>query len=274
MKLITWNVAGRKGKQPRQAEALLDCQPNIVALQEVTATTAPMWKSALEGAGFQYIDSGHLVGDRKNFNAVAIRRETGSLEAATEPWQGEYPERMLSARLQTRLLGPVDLHNAHIVPGSSRGFAKVKQLDEVYRRLGRPCATHRILCGDFNTPQLENADGSVLTFADHHAEDMREAWDQAERSIVLGLAEFDLADLFRRLHGYGVQEASWYPNHGEQPIGRRFDHVFASSSLGGRSCRYLHHLREAELKQDRLSDHSGLEAVFAPDHAQGLDEHS
>lgn len=38
MRLISWNVAGRVGKLPRQVEGLMDHAPDVLALQEVTAT--------------------------------------------------------------------------------------------------------------------------------------------------------------------------------------------------------------------------------------------
>ncbi|MGH8065722.1 MAG: hypothetical protein ACRERE_10925 [Candidatus Entotheonellia bacterium] len=43
------------------------------------------------------------------------------------------------------------------------------------------------------------------------------------------------------------------------PPGRRFDHVFASTSLNPLSCTYLQKFRESG-----LSDHAALEAVFLP----------
>jgi exonuclease III len=71
------------------------------------------------------------------------------------------------------------------------------------------------------------------------------------------LAEWDLADVYRRLHGYGTQEASWILRRGDAKIGRRFDHVFASSALRPKRCGYLHRLRDIG-----LSDHSAIEVEF------------
>jgi exonuclease III len=83
-------------------------------------------------------------------------------------------------------------------------------------------------------------------------------WDAGERSVLDGLARFDLADVFRTLHGYEREEYSWYAKRNGVFRGRRFDHVFASASLEPISCTYLHALRESG-----LSDHSPIEAVFA-----------
>jgi endonuclease/exonuclease/phosphatase family metal-dependent hydrolase len=171
--------------------------------------------------------------------------------------EGAYPERLLSVLIAIGT-GTLELHNLHVVPGSSRGSDKPRQLRAVYELLARSSPDHRVLCGDFNTPQLEHADGTVVTWADHHAGSF-EDWDAAERNVLLGLAQHDLSDLFRKLHGYGRTDASWIPNHGKTRIGRRFDHVFASASLRGQNCHYLHEWRER-----KLSDHSAIEAVFDP----------
>ncbi len=258
LKLVSWNVAGRKAKQPRQSEALLSRHPDLVALQEVTATTRPMWRTALEAADFVVVDSQNRAEDRKNFNLVAVRTACGSVVEVSEPWDGAYPERVLSVKIATKAHGQLELHDVHIVPGSSRGFAKVEQLRAVHAVLARECATHRIACGDFNTPQAESADGMIVTFADRHPRVFNE-WDAAEKSILRGLEQHDLADMFRALHGYRVSAFSWHPHGRSAHVGRRFDHVFASKSLNGVRCEYLQTVRE-----DALSDHAAIEAVFEP----------
>jgi hypothetical protein len=83
-------------------------------------------------------------------------------------------------------------------------------------------------------------------------------WDAAERNVLEGLAKFDLADVYRSLHGYAVHDFSWYLKRKGTTVGRRFDHVFAAACLRPVCCEYLHSFREAA-----LSDHSLLEVVFA-----------
>ena len=41
MRLISWNVAGRGKKPPQQVSALKRAEPDVVALQEVTARKRP-----------------------------------------------------------------------------------------------------------------------------------------------------------------------------------------------------------------------------------------
>ena len=76
---------------------------------------------------------------------------------------------------------------------------------------------------------------------------------------MTGLAEFDLVDVFRALHGYGVPAFSFTFTRSGRAFSRRFDHVFASRSLNPVACRYLHTPRE-----NGLSDHAPLEAEFVP----------
>jgi exonuclease III len=116
-----------------------------------------------------------------------------------------------------------------------------------------------VLCGDFNTPKLETSEGELITFAANHPEHLQR-WDAAERSLLEGLAEWDLADCFRALNGYDRQDVSWvFHTRSRRKAGHRLDHVLASASLRPVYCDYIHGWREAG-----LSDHSAIEAVFEP----------
>lgn len=149
-------------------------------------------------------------------------------------------------------------------------------LEGLYAGLAIPSTTPRILCGDFNTPQLELPTGEVVTWGQRitakgmavirkhirGGEGVR--WDRGERQILQGLAAYDLHDVFRRLNGYETPKCSWYPLRKDplqqlRLIGRRFDHAFASASLNPLLCTYLQMFRESG-----LSDHAALEAVFRP----------
>ena len=117
-----------------------------------------------------------------------------------------------------------------------------------------------MLCGDLNTPRFESTDGEVETFASNHPL-WEERWDAAERSLVEGLAEWDLHDSFRALNGYDRRDVSWVMNtRSRRKAGHRLDHVLASRSLNPVWCDYEHGWREAG-----LSDHSAIMAVFEPD---------
>jgi exonuclease III len=160
----------------------------------------------------------------------------------------------------------VEVHTVHIPPGSSNGWIKIDTFHGVFQRLARPSSVPRILCGDFNSPQSETADGQVVTWGQRALKAgfvtrsrvrgrPGDEWDKGERSVLVGLSAFDLHDIFRRLHGFRKEDFSWYLRRGEIVVGRRFDHLFASRRFGVHSCHYLHQFREVG-----LSDHSPIAA--------------
>jgi exonuclease III len=164
----------------------------------------------------------------------------------------------------------VTLYNAHVPPGSSNGWIKIEMLNGIYRALAVHSDTPRILCGDFNTPQIETADGEVVTWAQRQGANgewrtlrtfrggLGTDWDTGERRVLSGLAEYELVDVYRHLHGYAATDSSWILRRNSREVGRRFDHVFASRALEPQSCEYLHPLR-----QSGLSDHSPIEVTLA-----------
>ena len=54
MRLITWNVNRRVSVLAGQAAALASREPDLVALQEVTARSWPLWRAALETIGLAH----------------------------------------------------------------------------------------------------------------------------------------------------------------------------------------------------------------------------
>ena len=266
MRLISWNVAHKAERLGEQLESLRARNPDVIALQEVTTRTAARFRERLSAIGLAHIvDSTGLVAahGRRYGNLIASRWPLHALPSSEFPQP--FPERIVSAVIASPR-GGVEVHNAHIVPGVTNGWQKIEMFEAVFSRLARTTSTLRILCGDFNSPQLELLDGRVVTWGQKldrsgvvRAPSARmERWDRGERSVLQGLAAFDLIDIFRRLHGFGAQEWSWYWRSGERRIGRRFDHVFASSALDAKACRYLHALREGG-----LSDHSPIEVDFS-----------
>ena len=109
----------------------------------------------------------------------------------------------------------------------------------------------RVLCGDFNSPKEELPTGEIIPWRNTD-----ERWANGELSVISGLAEFGLDDVYRKLHRYPPDSFSWYARDG---TGRRFDHIFASPSLRPNECDYIQRWR-----LDGLSDHSAIEAVFTP----------
>ncbi|MDX6587136.1 MAG: exodeoxyribonuclease [Solirubrobacterales bacterium] len=239
----------------RQAEAVARREPDIVCLQEVRASTAPQWQRAFETIGLEHaLDSSELVAPRRLFNLTASRWGLKSLTGILAP----QPERVLGVVTDSPW-GRLEIWNAHIPPAPSNGLIKAETCEVLFASLARPTPCHRILCGDLNTPRYESEEGEVETFASNHPEN-EERWDAAERSLLLGLAEWDLPDIFRGLNGYGRRDVSWvFHTRARRKHAHRLDHILASDSLGAAYCDYVHEWREAG-----LSDHSAMEAIFEP----------
>lgn len=97
-------------------------------------------------------------------------------------------------------------------------------------------------------------DGSIKVEKGHNR------WDSGERNVLVGLAEYDLVDVFRLLNGYELDEKSWFMMRKGVEFSRRFDHVFSSRSLKWVDCGYLH-----EMRKRGLSDHSPIVGDFQLD---------
>ncbi|MBE2316170.1 endonuclease/exonuclease/phosphatase family protein [Solirubrobacter sp. CPCC 204708] len=248
MRLITWNVAGRVGKQSDQAAAIAGVNADVVCLQEVTLRTAPLWREALAAAGFAAVETA-LDGlppkptKRRLAVLTAARAAVTRLPAPDDlPW----PERVLCCEVEG-----VEIVNVHSPIAPSPELAKIRTHEAVAAHLREPSARPRVLCGDLNTPRRELEDGTLLTFAhDTHGRlrpERGERWDLAERALVRDLG---WTDAWRALHGYGTRDASW--TFKDDRGGWRLDHVLLDG-LEPVASVYCHEWRRAG-----LSDHSAL----------------
>jgi exodeoxyribonuclease III len=247
VRLVTWNVAGRVRAQPEQAAALARVGADVVALQEVTPRTEPLWRAALADAGFAWCASavGALppASTRRRLAVLTAARSPGTvLDPPDVPW----PERVLVCAI-----GDVEIVNLHSPIAPAPDLAKIRTHEAVAAHLRALGPAPRILCGDLNTPRRELPDGDVLTFAHDSKGRLRpergERWNRAERALIRDLG---WTDAFRALHGYEHREASW--TFANDRGGWRLDHVLVSG-LEPVAAAYAHDWRRAG-----LSDHSPL----------------
>jgi exodeoxyribonuclease III len=262
MRIVSWNVARRSSRLAEQAAALAGREPDVVALQEVTYRTLPLWRVALETIGLAHVRTSL---DRANPARVPVaRRHTGVLlssrtsladaSALPVPW----PETAIAAGSSSVATGPVELHCVH-VPNAANGWVKVRTLEAIRRGLAAAKRGPRVLCGDLNTPRRELPNGEVISFARDSRGRLRpergSAWDEAELGVVPGLRELGYRDAFRVLQGYAQREPSWtWRRIAGHDGGWRLDHLFASEALRPTSATYHHAWRDKG-----LSDHSALE---------------
>jgi exodeoxyribonuclease-3 len=251
VRLITWNVAGRVRRQPEQAEVIARSGADVVALQEVTARTLPLWRAAFAASGFAACES-----SLDGAPAPAGRRLLGVLTAAREPLRrlgsppgAPWPERVLCCEVTD-----VEVVNVHSPIAPAPELAKVRTHEAVAAYLAASDRRRLVLCGDLNTPRRELPDGDVVSFAYDSAARLRpergERWDRAERALVHGLRERGWLDAFRALHGYAERQASW--TFADDRGGWRLDHVLVHR-LRPVASAYAHEWRRAG-----LSDHSAL----------------
>ena len=266
MRVITWNVARRSSRLAEQAAALAGREPDVVALQEITDTTLPLWRAVLARIGLPHVRASLDEADPSR--APLERRRTGVLLASTTaldapaatlavPW----PETAVAAKASLAG-GAVEVHCLH-VPNAANGWIKARTLQAIRAGLQSAAPNARVVCGDFNTPRRELESGDVISFARDSRGRLRPErgaeWDEAELGVVPGLRDLGYRDAYRSLYGYGAREPSWtwrrISGHGG---GWRLDHLFTSAELEPVACTYHHSWRDED-----LSDHSALEADIA-----------
>jgi exodeoxyribonuclease III len=254
VRLVSWNVAGRKSRIDEQAERVLATEPDLVCLQEVTPVTAPGWIERLEGAGLAPVVA-PLPRTREGSRPLAVLTAARSAAEVVTVEDVPWPERVLAVRV-----GALEVVNVHSPISPKPGLAKVLTHEAVFGHLLTGSGP-RIVLGDLNTPRREHADGTVWTFArDRNGrlrEDRGERWDTAESALIRGLAPHGFRDAFREINGFDSKEPTWeWPRWGG---GYRLDHLIASAEVTVTACSYRHDWR----RTDRLSDHSALVAELS-----------
>jgi hypothetical protein len=109
-----------------QAHALAAREPDVVALQEVTARTWPLWRAALEVIGLSQTTCSLEGADPGR--QPAARRRGGVLLAARGPLAPAEPLPVPRAEstLASRVAG-IEVHTAH-VPNAANGWVKPNTL--------------------------------------------------------------------------------------------------------------------------------------------------
>jgi exonuclease III len=251
MRVVSWNVAGRKSRLDEQAVRVLELEPDLVCLQEVTPVTSGPWTKLLAEARLA-AELAPLPLTREGSRPLAVltasRIPLEVIPVEDVPW----PERVLSVRIEG-----CEVVNVHSPISPKPGLAKVLTHEAVFRHLATGSGP-RVVLGDLNTPRREHPDGSVWTFARTRNGRLRpdrgERWDAAESALIRGLEGHGFSDAFRALNGFDSKEPSWeWPRSGG---GYRLDHLIASADVDVTTCSYRHDWR----REDKLSDHSALVA--------------
>ena len=246
MRLVSWNVAGRLKRQPEQADVVLSVAPDVVALQEVTVNSLPLWRERLEAAGFEWVvsplDDARPPKPRRLAVMTAGRGDLAKRPLEDLPW----PERALSVEVDG-----IEVVNVHSPISPSPGLAKVLTHEALFA-YARDRPGPIVLAGDLNTPRRTHEDGTILTFAHTSSGNLRpergERWNAAESALVYTL---------RVEHGWRDEfldqpERTW--TFAQNRGGWRLDHLLTKGvTVTARA--YAH-----EWRLDGLSDHSAIVA--------------
>lgn len=259
MRLISWNISWQSAATSAdRISALAERKPDLVALQEVRDANGPAFDEQLrrldlivpseklkwKGGHGLLLASKWPIERLKGTTFTIPTDEAGLFRKPAQ--SGPVDIRMLSA-LVRHPTKPFEVHVVHIPPGSGAGWRKIDAFRAVRKRLARASDVPRILCGDFNEPRSETAT-DLTSWAKHnkHAKSDPKKWAAAVESVLRGLADFDLVDVFRKLHPTRVEKLRSVRIKGVER--RRYDHVLASESLGAKRAAYLD-------VDEKLSDH-------------------
>ena len=143
MRLVSWNVAGkidgpRAARLSAQVQAIAGERPDVVALQEVTRASDPQWRVALPQLGLPHVMSTTclLAPDRRYANLLASRWPLLPLSFRPDS-DNDFPEKLLTARVQPPSAAAVDVHVFHAPTGVGAGWGKVRALEALHHRLAR-----------------------------------------------------------------------------------------------------------------------------------------
>jgi endonuclease/exonuclease/phosphatase family metal-dependent hydrolase len=247
LKLLSWNIYCGGGERiSKHVEAIISRQPQVIALQEMTLNSAPKYSVKLKEAGYRYITSSFEVVKNVEFKG---KQGYGNLIASQFPIEIidlehlglPQPERVLAVQLKWHGIA-LDVWNLHVpftIKGSMAGT-----LNGMFRYLATADTNKHILCGDFNAPVKYVFNGAGIEGTTKTRE----------------LQHFDMIDAFEKHRKFWSDDTTWVNTRQGKTSNFQIDYIFASRMLNSISCKYLHKLRE-----QRLSDHSAIEAVFQPE---------
>ncbi len=301
MRVLSWNVQGafpfytpveRIHAQVKYLNEEMGC-PDIIGLNEINRFRRDLWLEKLTDIGYTEIVhtldwaeelgeseipphkdfhhvNGNLTAVHNSFNGSNLTRLHPSIRdgpwegADVKDWDTNFPEKILHTTVEVAD-STLELWNIRAIPGSMHGEEKIKILKNTYNRIVKGSNAPCILMGDFNTPDRELADGTIIPWRHEEDGEIAEQWVEAELNILRDLENEGMVDVFRELHGYGdldILDVS-HATKTDDPLsvppleieGKRFDHMIVSTDLNPQTCRY-------DQAGFSCSDHAPLIAEF------------
>ena len=255
MKIASWNVNSIKARQERLLGWLSSAQPDVLCLQELKCVDEKFPLEELKAAGYHAACHG-----QKTYNGVAIL----SKEPIEDVSRGLLDDgEAAQARLIAGTVRGVRVICVYAPNGQSVGSEAYQYKLDWYARLRRYLDTRHkpdqplVITGDFNVAPEERDVWDVRLW------EGQTLFSLPERAALKQMADFGLADTFRKFHPEEGRYSWWdyrmlgFPkNHG-----LRIDHLFATAPLFEK-CTAADIDREAR-KGKQPSDHAPIWAEFA-----------
>ena len=256
LRIATWNVNSLKARLPRVEEWLVECEPDVLCMQETKLADAAFPALTFSALGYESVHHGE-----GRWNGVAILSRVG----VDAPAAGFAPGDEIvanEARILSATCGGIRVATVYVPNGRSLDDAqyqfKLDWLARLRSHLDSVCDPDApvLVCGDFNI-----------------APDDRDVWDpqavhgathvsEPERAALRELEDWGLVDVFRRHHEHGGLYSWWDYRAGNfhKHLGMRIDLLLASRPLAERS-RWALIDRNAR-KGKMPSDHAPLVVDF------------
>ncbi len=252
VRLATWNVNSLKVRLERALAWLVECQPDVVCMQETKLADTAF--PTMDFAALGYESAHHGEG---RWNGVAILSRVGleDVVAGFADDEAADPE----ARLLTATCGGVRVMSAYVPNGRALDDDhyqyKLRWLDRLVGHLDATADPSRPVAvgGDFNIAPADRDvwDAASLVGATHVS--------APERAALQRLLDWGLSDVFRDQHPATERVYSWWDYRAgnfHKGIGMRIDLVLGSPSLAGQ-VRWALIDRNAR-KGKQPSDHAPL----------------
>lgn len=229
MRIATWNINNINLRLPLLLAWLEATQPDVVALQELKATSTAFPRAELERAGY-----GSLVVGEKTWNGVALlarNAEPIPVRQALPGDPGDKQARYVEAAINGVIVASIYAPNGNPWPGDKFSY-KLAWFERLITHAAELLATDHpvVLAGDYNVVPTPR-DMYVSSSWDDNALIQPEA-----RAGFAKLLDLGWTDAIRQLHPDEPMYSFWdyRRKRWERDAGLRIDHLLVSKALKNR----------------------------------------
>lgn len=247
MKVVTWNVNGVRARHEELAALVALEQPDVVALQEIKASSDKVPELLVSAAGYWCYWHG-----AKGYSGVALLVRHAFCPSCP-PFA--HPAFDIEQRVVAADIGGITVASVYVPNGGKDYRAKLEFLASLAAWAAETRATGRavLVCGDLNVAREER---------DVHPKERKPnqiGTRPEERDLLERVLEAGLVDVGRALDPDNNELFTWWApwrNLRQRNIGWRIDYVLASPDLAGRA------ERAESMREYGTSDHAPQVVTF------------